>query len=96
MSKETNARLIVGLDVSREKSITLSKELPDGVMVKVGLKLFNLCGPEIIKMIVAMGRDIFLDLKYSDNFPGGIKSANDLPATSDSLYPNNSSEEGLR
>ncbi len=59
-------RLIVGLDVSREKAIELSKELPKDVMVKVGLKLFDSNGPDIVKEIAETGRKIFLDLKFFD------------------------------
>lgn len=63
---KNNDRLIVGLDVSHKEAIELAKKLPDGVMVKVGLKLFYEVGPEIIKELQSHGMKIFLDLKFHD------------------------------
>ncbi|MCK5743537.1 MAG: orotidine-5'-phosphate decarboxylase [Caldisericia bacterium] len=66
MENNPAKKLIVGLDVSKEQALSLSKNLPDDVMVKIGLKLFNSYGPEIVKEIASMGRNIFLDLKFFD------------------------------
>lgn len=66
MNESMNSRLIVGLDVTRNEAVSLCKRLPSGVMVKVGLRLFNSCGPDIVRTVVDMKRDVFLDLKYFD------------------------------
>ncbi len=66
MNINNNSKLIVGLDVTASEAIKLCECLPTGVMVKVGLKLFNTSGPEIVKKIINSGRKVFLDLKYFD------------------------------
>lgn len=62
----SNDRLIVGLDVTHERAIELAKMLPDGVMVKVGLKLFYEVGPDVVRELQSHGMKIFLDLKFHD------------------------------
>ncbi len=61
-------RLILALDVDSEsEALGLVAELRDSVgMFKVGLQLFTVCGPDIVRKIIGMGGRVFLDLKYHD------------------------------
>ena len=59
-------RIILALDVdSREKALGLVKELGPYVGVfKVGMQLFNSCGPHIVNKINDLGGKVFVDLKF--------------------------------
>lgn len=61
-------RLIVALDVSSESDAkALVKQLKKDVsLFKVGLQLFTLAGPAIIKAIQRADHKVFLDLKFHD------------------------------
>ena len=61
-------RVIVALDLADEIStMTLVDQLdPALCRLKVGKELFTLCGPDIVRRLVAKGFDVFLDLKYHD------------------------------
>lgn len=65
---EARRRLIFALDVDSfneaEKWVRL---LHDKVgLFKVGKQLFTRCGPDVVRMILDQGGEVFLDLKYHD------------------------------
>ncbi len=62
------SKLIVALDVdTKEKAVALVNQLADITDVfKVGLQLFTIAGPDIVKMIIDKGSKVFLDLKLHD------------------------------
>ena len=61
------ARIIIALDVEgRGPALELIRELPDARIFKVGLELFTAEGPDLVKEISALGKDVFLDLKLHD------------------------------
>jgi orotidine-5'-phosphate decarboxylase len=60
-------RIIVPLDVpSTQQAIALLDQLPQVAFWKVGLELFVNDGPEVIQLLQARGKRIFLDLKFHD------------------------------
>jgi orotidine-5'-phosphate decarboxylase len=61
-------RLILALDVDDlERAKTMLKSLAGAVgMFKVGKQLFTHAGPQAVKLIQAMGGEVFLDLKFHD------------------------------
>jgi len=69
-------RIITALDVpTPAEAYDIAKRLgPDGRFVKVGLELFSATGPAIIAGLSALGKEIFLDLKYHD-IPNTVASA---------------------
>ncbi len=76
-------RIIVALDVSTaDQAYQLLDQLDsDLCRVKVGKQLFTSCGPELVRKIVELGFDVFLDLKYHDipnTVAGAAKAAADL------------------
>src|SRR6266581_5785142 len=69
-------RLIVALDVSSsadaQKIVT---SLGESVQIyKVGMQLYTAEGPQIVRELVAAGREVFLDLKYHD-IPNTVAAA---------------------
>ncbi len=60
--------IVVALDVdSADQALSLVERLRGAVgMFKVGKQLFTAAGPEIVRKIVAMGEQVFLDLKFHD------------------------------
>ena len=61
-------RLIVALDVpSAAEAEALVDRMGDQVrFVKVGLELYTVAGPDIVRTLVARGKRVFLDLKFLD------------------------------
>ena len=76
-------RLIVALDVS---SAAQARRIVQGLgdaatTYKVGKQLFTAEGPELVRDLVASGRDVFLDLKFHDipnTVAGAVRSAAEL------------------
>lgn len=65
--KSAKERIIVPLDVpALSDAIALLDQLPDVSFWKVGLELFTSSGPEILAMLKARQKRIFLDLKFHD------------------------------
>lgn len=60
--------IIVALDFSTaEDALAFVQQLsPELCRVKVGKELFTRAGPEFVKQLVALGFDVFLDLKFHD------------------------------
>lgn len=61
-------RIFVALDVdTRAEALSVVSDLKGlGGCFKIGKQLFTMEGPALVKEIVAMGEDVFLDLKYHD------------------------------
>jgi len=61
-------RIIIALDFENTaQALTLLDQLnPQSCRVKIGKELFTASGPEFVKLIVARGFDVFLDLKFHD------------------------------
>ncbi len=61
-------QLIVALDVETfEEARRLIDQLADTVDVfKIGSQLFTSCGPVAVRYLLAMGKKVFLDLKFHD------------------------------
>jgi orotidine-5'-phosphate decarboxylase len=64
----TRDRLIVALDFPTQvRALTLVSVLSDSVSIyKIGLQLYTVAGPEIVRAVAATGAKIFLDLKLHD------------------------------
>ncbi|MBR6422643.1 orotidine-5'-phosphate decarboxylase [bacterium] len=62
------SKIFVALDVeNKEKALEIVSDLRGlGACFKIGKQLFTSTGPELVREIVAMGEDVFLDLKYYD------------------------------
>lgn len=62
------SKIFVALDVeTKEKALDIVSDLKGlGACFKIGKQLFTSTGPELVKEIVGMGEDVFLDLKYHD------------------------------
>jgi orotidine-5'-phosphate decarboxylase len=77
-------RLIVPLDVpSHREALKLTERLGEDVLwVKVGLELFVSAGPAVVRDLAALGKRIFLDLKFHDipnTVAGAVANAAELP-----------------
>ncbi len=59
---------MIALDYdNQEAALDFVKQLsPDTCRLKVGKEMFTYFGPEFVKQLVAMGFDVFLDLKFHD------------------------------
>jgi len=60
--------VIIALDYSSEKEVLefVSKVQPGSCRLKVGKELFVHAGPALVKKLITMGFDVFLDLKFHD------------------------------
>ncbi|MEE8329989.1 MAG: orotidine-5'-phosphate decarboxylase [Thermodesulfovibrionia bacterium] len=65
---DTKDRIIIALDTSDyEEAMGIVKKFKEHINIfKVGSELFTSIGPKIIEGINAMGKKVFLDLKYHD------------------------------
>ena len=73
---EAKERIILALDVdTAEKAIAAGKLLKDHVgAFKIGMELYNACGPSIVEEFQRMGANVFVDLKFHD-IPNTVASA---------------------
>ena len=64
----TDPRIIVALDyATMEQALAMARRLtPDLCRLKVGLELFIAAGPGVVDRLIALGYDVFLDLKLHD------------------------------
>ena len=69
-------RLIVALDVaSSAEAQKIVSSLGDAVQTyKVGMQLYTAEGPHVVRNLVALGKSVFLDLKYHD-IPNTVAAA---------------------
>lgn len=83
-SLKKSCELILALDVeSLAEAKKILKEVgPQLKWVKIGLQLFTLYGPSIVKSLSDLGYNIFLDLKFHDipnQVASAIRSLRELP-----------------
>lgn len=66
--QNSDSKIIVALDYpDAEKAIQFIQTItPELCRLKIGKELFTAAGPELVKLIVARGFDVFLDLKFHD------------------------------
>lgn len=71
-----STKIIVALDYADAVSaLALVERLDPGVCrLKVGKALFTVAGPELVRVLVARGFDVFLDLKFHD-IPNTVAAA---------------------
>ena len=74
--KDPRDRLIVALDVSSAAAAqSIVSAVGDSARIyKVGKQLFTAEGPQIVRELIASGRQVFLDLKFHD-IPNTVASA---------------------
>jgi orotidine-5'-phosphate decarboxylase len=76
-------RIVVAMDFDNaDQCLAMAKRLsPLDCRLKVGKELFTACGPKIIEQLMALGFEIFLDLKFHDipnTTSKAVKAAADL------------------
>ena len=79
----TESRIIVALDfpTATEAERFLSGLDPASCRVKIGKELFTAAGPDFVRRAVALGFDVFLDLKFHDipnTVAGAVRAAAEL------------------
>lgn len=64
----SHARTIIALDFADAgTALALAQRLsPQDCKLKVGLELFSAAGPDVVRRLVDLGFDVFLDLKFHD------------------------------
>ena len=69
-------RIILALDVDTEtQALSLVEQLSPTISVfKVGMQLYNSCGPQIVEKINQSGGKVFVDLKFHD-IPNTVAAA---------------------
>lgn len=65
---KTRNPIVVALDVdTAAEALSLVERLRGSVgMFKVGKQLFTAAGPDVVRQIIGLGEQVFLDLKYHD------------------------------
>jgi orotidine-5'-phosphate decarboxylase len=68
MIVKADPRVLVALDYpSAEPALEFARRVrPDLCRLKVGKELFVTAGPQFVEQLIAMGYDVFLDLKFHD------------------------------
>lgn len=61
-------RIVVAMDFDNaDQCLAMAKRLsPLDCRLKVGKELFTACGPKMVEQLMALGFDVFLDLKFHD------------------------------
>ena len=61
-------RIVVAMDFDNaDQCLAMAKRLsPQDCRLKVGKELFTACGPKVVEQLMALGFEIFLDLKFHD------------------------------
>src|SRR5512141_3513786 len=83
---DSRGRLIVALDVSSAaEAQRIVQAVGDSASIfKVGKQLFTAEGPQVVRDLVASGRNVFLDLKFHDipnTVAGAVSEAAKLKVT---------------
>lgn len=76
-------RIIVAIDAADEETalFLITRLNADLCRIKIGSTLFTRCGPALIKRIIDLGFDVFLDLKFHDipmQVAGAVRAAAEL------------------
>src|SRR6202162_4504700 len=73
---DSRERLIVALDVSSAaEAQKIVAAVGDSARIyKVGMQLYTAEGPQVVRDLIASGRQVFLDLKYHD-IPNTVAAA---------------------
>ncbi len=79
-----SCQLILALDLeTRREAVALLERLGHSIdWIKIGLRLFSACGPDLVHEIAARGHRVFLDLKLHDipnTVAGAVQSIAGLP-----------------
>jgi orotidine-5'-phosphate decarboxylase len=90
-------KLIIALDVeSPTKALDLVRELNTVAgMFKVGSQLFTTAGPQIVRDIIGLGAEVFLDLKFHDiphQVAGAARAAAELGVSLLTIHASGGSE----
>ena len=71
-------RTIIALDFSSVEEVRdFLKGFNEPVYAKIGMELFYACGADVVREVISMGHEIFLDLKLHDipnTVKGGMKN----------------------
>jgi orotidine-5'-phosphate decarboxylase len=75
--------IIVPLDFNNANdALAMAEQLdPNKCRVKVGKELFTSAGPDVVRRLIVMGFDVFLDMKYHDipnTVAGAVRAAAEL------------------
>jgi orotidine-5'-phosphate decarboxylase len=75
--------IIVSLDFNNvNDALAMAEKLdPNKCRVKVGKELFTSAGPDVVRSLIGMGFDVFLDMKYHDipnTVAGAVRAAAEL------------------
>ena len=75
-TENVSDKIIVALDVATdEEALAIVEELGDSVgAYKIGMQLYNACGPAILDEVAKRNGKVFLDLKFHD-IPNTVASA---------------------
>lgn len=76
MTDSVASPVIVALDYDNaEAALAMAAQLDPAICrVKVGKELFTIAGPELVRVLVGKGFDVFLDLKFHD-IPNTVAAA---------------------
>lgn len=68
MNPDPREKLIVALDFAEDaQALAFVEEMGDAILFyKVGLELFSVAGPDIVRRLKALNKKVFLDLKFHD------------------------------
>jgi len=83
MNQLTDPKVVIALDYdNQQQALAFIEQLdPATCRLKIGKEMFTHFGPEFVKLIVAKGFDVFLDLKFHDipnTVAKAVKAAADL------------------
>ncbi|MBB1271646.1 orotidine-5'-phosphate decarboxylase [Psychromonas sp. SR45-3] len=68
MTQLTDPKVVIALDYdNKQQALAFIEQLdPSTCRLKIGKEMFTHFGPEFVKLVVAKGFDVFLDLKFHD------------------------------
>ena len=83
MTQLTDPKVVIALDYdNKQQALAFIEQLdPSTCRLKIGKEMFTHFGPEFVKLVVAKGFDVFLDLKFHDipnTVAKAVKEAADL------------------